>query len=97
MLPRGSRGVFGISYAEDGIRFAPCVPTQFGPGFYAVLNHFTYRGADMRVAVIGTGTEMERLLLDGKPVEVISPALTGRHEVRIEMKGHTEVKLPASI
>jgi hypothetical protein len=89
-----TRGVFGISYDPDRIRFAPCVPDGFTDAFYAVLNNFAYRGTRLRIILIGKGTTVERVLLDGVRADVIPTGLKGSHTVSILMKDHANPAIP---
>jgi hypothetical protein len=89
-----SRGVFGINYEPDGIRFRPCVPTDFGDDFYAILNNFEYRDCSLRIILTGKGTCLQSIELDGKPTDKIPVDLKGRHTVRLVMTGSGKPSLP---
>jgi len=93
-----SRGIFGISYQLDGIHFSPCVPGSFGPQFYAVLNNFTYRNANLRIILTGCGTNVQQLLLDGVNVNTVPTDLTGNHLIEIQMEnvGSPVIPVPRS-
>jgi len=90
-----SRGVFGISYELDGIHFAPCVPNNFGRQFYAVLNNFTYRNANLRLILTGCGTQLQQVLLDGVSVTAVPVDLSGSHVVQIIMANAGSPVIPA--
>jgi len=89
-----TRGVFGINYATDGITFAPCVPDDFGNNFYAVLNNFTYRKSNLRIALMGKGTIVDHMTLDGKNITSVPANITGPHAIIIFMSGNTNPALP---
>jgi hypothetical protein len=89
-----TRGVFGISYDLDDLRFAPCVPARFGDAFYAVLNNFTYRDGALRLILRGSGCAVERLLLDGNEIAVVPSDLKGPHTVEILMRNHRPTTIP---
>jgi hypothetical protein len=89
-----TRGVFGIIYDVDGIRFDPCVPTSFTDAFYAVLNNFAYRDCSLQIILRGKGCKLARVLLDGKQVTVIPGDLKGQHTVEVFMKNHVNTAIP---
>jgi hypothetical protein len=80
-----SRGVFGIVYQRDGLRFAPCVPEDFGDAFFAELSHFSYRRGELRLILLGKGTRLDAVVLDGRPVAKIPADVEGSHTVEIVM------------
>jgi cellobiose phosphorylase len=82
-----TRGLFGIVYEPDGLRFKPCVPNDFGDGFRAVLSHVNYRRSRLSITLVGRGTKLQQVLLDGKPVQKIPGDLNGRHGVEIRLAG----------
>jgi len=92
-----TRGVFGIDYTLDGIHFDPCVPAGFGDTFFAVLNNFTYRDSSLRLVLRGCGNTVDRVLLDGKEITVVSPNLTGPHTVEVLMKSYRQTAIPKPI
>ena len=55
-------GLFGLRYGPDGLRFAPCVPARLAG---ATLRGFPYRGAVLDLTVIGSGTRVVSITLDG--------------------------------
>jgi hypothetical protein len=91
-----TRGVFGITYNTTGITFAPCVPAAWGASFYAVLNNFTYRNSNLRVALVGSGTVVDHITLDGATVASIPATLTSTHNVVIYMSGNANPALPTA-
>ncbi|MBN1411118.1 MAG: carbohydrate-binding protein [Spirochaetales bacterium] len=89
-----SRGVFGIRYETNGIYFDPCVPVSFGNDFYAVLNNFTYRNSTLRIILVGAGTNLDHITLDGAIVSSIPTDLSGSHEVKLFMSGNSNPVIP---
>ena len=92
-----TRGVFGLNYEEEGIRFDPCVPPSFGDGFYAVLNNFDYRNASLRIILRGQGNDVDRVLLNGRKVEFVPFDVKGNNTVEIFMKGHSATSIPEAV
>ena len=92
-----TRGLFGISYEVDGIRFQPCVPAIFTNDFYAVLNNFTYRQSVLRIVLEGSGCVVHRILLDGREVAMVLADLKGPHTVTILMTGHGDPAIPKPV
>ncbi len=82
-----TRGLFGVVYEPDGLRFKPCVPNDFGDGFRAVLSHVDYRCSRLSITLLGRGTKLGRVFLDGKPVQKIPGDLVGRHSIEIHLAG----------
>ena len=80
-----TRGVFGLQYEPDGLRFDPCVPLQFGESFEAELRNVHYREANLTIKLSGSGVVLKRLLLDGAAVDLIPKDLRGPHRVALEM------------
>lgn len=77
-------GLFGLRYEPAGLRFAPTVPARFDP---TTLTGFRYRDARLDLTVVGSGSRLVRVLLDGIEVAgdaVVVPAgTTGRHAVTL--------------
>jgi hypothetical protein len=85
-----TRGVFGLQYERDGLRFDPCVPTLFGRAFSAELRNVRYREANLTIALSGRGVVLERVLLDGTQVDSIPTNLQGAHRVVLEMADRSQ-------
>ena len=81
-----TRGVFGINYDLDGLRFDPCVPSSFGADFHAELVNFAYRDASLKIILEGTGTTVERILVNGREVTHVPSDLKEENTVRIVMQ-----------
>lgn len=77
-------GLFGLRYEPAGLRFTPTVPARFDG---TTLTGFPYRGALLDLTVLGSGSQLVRVLLDG--VEVVGDAVVvpadaaGRHRVTL--------------
>ncbi len=81
-----TRGVFGINYDLDGLRFDPCVPASFGADFRAELVNFAYRDASLKIILEGTGTTVERIFVNDKESAHVPRDLKGENTVRIVMR-----------
>jgi len=78
-------GLFGVRYEPAGLRFAPTVPTRFDG---MTLTGLPYRGAQLDLTIVGSGSRLQRVLLDGVEVsgDVAVPAgVTGRHTVALHV------------
>jgi hypothetical protein len=86
------RVFMGLNFEPDGLRFAPVVPASY-PGTKR-LSNFRYREANLDITVQGTGREIARITLDGKPLaEAFLPAnLQGKHAVHMLL---SDAPLPA--
>jgi cellobiose phosphorylase len=78
-------GLFGMTFEENGVSFAPVVPERFAQ---LSLSNVKYRNATLRVTVKGHGTDIKQFSLDGKKARkaFFSAELTGAHEVEILVK-----------
>jgi hypothetical protein len=78
-------GLFGIHFAQGGLRFAPVVPERFQQ---ISLSNFRYRDATLRIIVKGHGTAIDKFALDGQvKLRPLFPASgKGQHAVEITMK-----------
>lgn len=80
------RGLFGINYEPDALRFAPFVPEVLGQT--RSLNNFTYRGAKLNITVEGYGKSVKEFYVNGKfQKEPVLPAskAKGSMDIRIVM------------
>jgi hypothetical protein len=78
-------GLFGLSFAPDGIRFAPVVPEQFKQLSLAGVQ---YREARLNILVQGSGTEIREFKLDGKKQRkpFFAASNRGEHHIDIILK-----------
>jgi glycogen debranching enzyme len=79
------RGIFGLQFDEDGIRFQPNLPAKWG---VCRLNGLIYRDAKFNITLTGSGSQVARFELDG---EVRRPAAlpattSGEHTVHIHLQ-----------
>ena len=75
-------GLLGVRYEPDGLWFAPDLPDGWGP---VRLSGLDYRNMALDITLAGAGRRVTALTVDGRPGNLISADLTGRHEVRIEL------------
>ncbi|MET0463408.1 MAG: hypothetical protein ABW007_09640 [Chitinophagaceae bacterium] len=78
--------LFGIRFKEDRLVFQPFVPKALQGE--RRLENFRYRNAILDISLLGYGTEIDAVLIDGaKAVEAAFPAsLEGRHTIQIVLK-----------
>jgi hypothetical protein len=73
-------GILGIEYDEHGISFRnTCVPQPLAD---LTIEKFKYRNAEFTIKVLGWGS-IEKVQLDGKPVQSIDCKLTGNHIIEL--------------
>jgi glycogen debranching enzyme len=79
-------GLCGMEFEEQGIRFAPVVPQGFQK---LSLSGVTYRHATLNLVVRGSGSHIQRFLLDAEPraVPLVEASLQGTHQVEIRLGG----------
>jgi len=76
--------LLGISYEQDGIRFAPLVPASMLGS--RSLKGLKYRDMTLNVTVTGEGSLIKSFTLDGQQSEpFVSESLRGVHDVMIVM------------
>jgi hypothetical protein len=75
-------GVLGIRIDEKGIVFDPCIPKDLNE---IVLSNLRYRNMLLQVKVLGAGTNIEKIFIDGKSSESpeIPNTLRGNHSIEI--------------
>ena len=77
-------GLFGMEFTQDGVRFAPVVPSQFKE---LVLEDVKYRDSQLRIVVKGNGTRVRQCKVDGKSAKpFFAASQRGAHEVEILMR-----------
>lgn len=78
-------GLFGMDFQPEGLKFEPKLPAQWGN---VSLSNIPYRGAVLNVSLLGQGTKIAKVELDGKVAkQAFIPAnLTGSHSIVITMK-----------
>ncbi len=82
------KGLLGLQLAPDGIRFRPTVPAWVGR--HLAVEGLRVRRAILDVEVVGSGTTVRAMSLDGRAWRPDAPlpyALVGRHRVRLQLDG----------
>ena len=76
--------LFGMSFEPDRLTFAPAVPEGFER---ITLGPIPYREATLNLTLVGSGTTLASVKLDGQEQEPSIPAtLTGEHDVELVMR-----------
>jgi len=75
--------LFGIRFEENGMHFEPFIPKVMKAT--RRLSNFTYRNALLDIELTGYGNRIASFELDGRIQKstVVSPALTGKHILKI--------------
>jgi len=107
MLAMLFRVIAGITLKPEGIEFHPYVPTGL-PGEKHIGN-FRYRDATLDITLLGTGSEIQSMTMDSKPMDApFLPAnVQGHHQLTIHLqpagqstgritRHHGEVLLPTT-
>lgn len=81
------RVFFGLRFTPDGLRFDPFVPATYSGT--RTLEGVRYRNATLDLEMVGHGTRIAQVTLDGDPLEEpqLPADLEGTHEVRIVLSG----------
>ncbi|NBZ95898.1 MAG: hypothetical protein EBR40_05650 [Proteobacteria bacterium] len=79
-----AHGLLGMNFEENGIRFAPVVPSNITS---LSLKGIPYRQSTLDVKIAGNGTRVLSFLLDGKPLEkpFLDSSVKGSHQVEIQL------------
>jgi hypothetical protein len=74
--------LFGMNLRQDGIEFDPLVPSGFSEKPVRLLN-MEYRNASLNITIHGSGSTVERFVLDGKeqPRAFFPADLSGNHTI----------------
>ncbi len=80
------KGVIGMRFDPQGIRFRPLVPERLTT---IRLEHVTYRNAVIDIHIKGSGGQIERVMLDGKQIDqaFFDAGHQGRHVIVIFLGG----------
>ncbi len=75
----------GMNFEPDGIRFKPVIPQNYAGN--KKLSNFHYRKSILEITVSGFGNQIDKISLDGLPLdEPFFPAnLEGNHKIAIKM------------
>jgi glycogen debranching enzyme len=79
------RGVFGLQFERDGLRFAPHLPAHWSG---ISLTDLPYRTGMLDLTLTGAGSSVMRMTFDGKPLSgglILAADLAGRHHIEIAM------------
>lgn len=84
------RVIAGMSFGQEGIRFAPKVPTVLRG--VKVIDNFHYRGSVLRIEIVGTGSIVESFYIDDKVQRspLVKSDIEGHHTVRIVLSGELD-------
>lgn len=94
------RVFMGMNFEEDGIRFSPVIPKNYGGT--KSLSGFKYRDAVLNIRVIGFGKNIKTFKINGIHTDTpfISATLSGKIDIEIEMDNtsfdHQSVNLTAN-
>ncbi|MEV4145978.1 glycosyl hydrolase family 65 protein [Amycolatopsis sp. NPDC049691] len=79
-------GLFGLTFTDRGLVFAPDLPAGWGD---VTLRNLRYRDATLTIALHGAGTEVGSFTIDGRPApgNAVPATLTGDHTVAITLTG----------
>lgn len=77
------RVFYGMHFEPEGIYFAPVVPETYASE--RLLTNFSYRDAVLEIRMLGWGSTIESMSLDGVPLEeaFLPGDLSGAHQVEI--------------
>lgn len=83
------RVFMGMEFAEDGLKFNPVIPKTYSGT--KTLKNFPYRDAVLSIEVTGYGNKIEKILLDGEPLQdaFLPATITGNHQVEITMANNS--------
>jgi lysophospholipase L1-like esterase len=78
-------GLFGMSFAPDGLHLAPTLPADWGD---VELSNLHYRQMTLTIHLSGKGTHVQKAMMDGAklPNGVVPPGLIGSHRVLFELR-----------
>lgn len=87
--------LFGLDPTDKGLAVNPVVPAELGGE--KTLEGLHYYNAILDITVIGTGSKVATILLDGLELRghTVPASLTGRHSLRIEMKESPQTDPPS--
>lgn len=81
--------LFGIHFEKDGLRISPFVPEVLGGE--RTLSNFPYRGGKLNITVVGYGSGISKMMLNGKPYDfsknpvIPSKLLSGNADIIVYM------------
>ncbi len=79
-------GLFGLTFTDRGLVFAPDLPAGWGD---VTLRNLHYRDATLTIALRGAGTKVGSFTIDGRPApgNAVPATLTGEHTIAITLTG----------
>ncbi|VVJ22376.1 Uncharacterised protein [Amycolatopsis camponoti] len=79
-------GLFGLTFTDRGLAFAPDLPAGWGD---VTLRNLGYRAANLTITLRGAGTKIGSFTIDGRsaPGNAIPSTLSGSHTVAITLTG----------
>jgi len=77
-------GLVGLRFETGGVRFQPCLPDGIAR---AELRNVSYRRMQLDIAVRGSGTELQEILVNGQKLDAgfLAADREGKQEVAIRM------------
>jgi hypothetical protein len=77
------RGLFGMSFTQQGLQFTPSLPPGWGP---VSLTGLPYRNMTLDITLTGAGNSIQSVAVDGHPQQRLIPATgNGHHKVQITL------------
>lgn len=73
----------GLIPTEAGIRVTPCLPETFP---YIRITRLPFRGSYLNITIMGCGTVIKKIRVDGKNYKSMILPLGGNHDVEVYMK-----------
>ncbi|MCR6487545.1 glycogen debranching protein [Amycolatopsis sp. OK19-0408] len=79
-------GLFGLTFTDRGLTFAPDLPAGWGD---VTLRNLRYRTANLTIALHGAGTRISSFTVDGRPApgNAVPATLSGDHTIAITLTG----------
>ncbi|MFJ3898634.1 MGH1-like glycoside hydrolase domain-containing protein [Streptomyces sp. NPDC090083] len=76
-------GLFGLTFTDDSLRLAPCLPSAWGP---VGLRGLRYRGMTLDLRLSGAGSRVESCTVDGLAADpVIAADGRGHHTIEVAL------------
>ena len=76
-------GVFGVNPCEEALALNPCVPEMLAD---SALYGLTLRDSELDIVLHGFGTQIERMTLDGVPVQNPIPYVSGKQILELWLR-----------
>lgn len=87
--------IFGLNPTDRGLEINPVVPSELSGE--KTLEGLPYNNAILDITIIGTGSKVATMLLDGLELRghTVPASLSGRHSLRIEMRDNPQAEQPS--